>query len=355
MRLPSLHALSLNPQVLSTDALLDGILEQREKLVAALNEHRQKRTEPSDSNAQQSRKRSALADQARHVKGEAQRNRRLCPNPDCDKGVDEVKMDTEDQAVCDACGTELQPFASQDSSIRNLPDEDQAARMERLHAETYDAEEVHRLYTIELSEISPVETPEILNAANARLRQSSFLLQRLGDNAYTHDGGFWLTDAEIRTATTWLRAACTQWAKAGGNARFKGSPSFWTIVLALQSVARRENGSAVKKEQLQAVVTMDGLHDLLGKFVGNREKAAESENASTLAGSSHGWARKAQQITEKNVFRLPRLDSLGDPTERAGKMNVLNKLLIDSGSVRLTTQVRTFQAPGLIKQYEGEF
>lgn len=363
--LPSLQALSLHPRVLSTDALLDEILENRKRLVAYVNDYAQKRPvqgEPQqpgeDGEYSKAQKQRQLSDviEAERNQGEPQRNRMVCPNPECDNNPEHggVEMETEDRAVCNACGTELHPFASQDSSARNLKDEDPEARVGRLHAERYDADEVRQLYTIALSEIKPVNDPDVLKEANLRLRQGSFLLQKLDDNAHTHGVGFWLADAEIRTATIWLRAACVQWAREGGSDVYKGSPVFWTIVLALESVARRENGFAVKNEALRKVVTMDGLHRLLGKFVGNRERTAESENASTLAGPSHGWARLAQQIVDKSVYRLPRLDSLGDPSERAAKMHALNQLLIRSEAVKeggLAAPVRNFNAPGLIKQY----
>ena len=363
--LPSLQALSLKPDVLSTDVfLLDEIIKNRQGLVESVNKEmrpvqgaRQRAgKERGDPKAPKQRHISDVLEEAGRETDEPQRNLLVCPNPGCDQyaKTGEVEMETEDRAVCQACGTELQQFASEDSSARKLMDEEPEARVQRLHAERYDADEVRQFYTIALFEINPVNDPEVLIEANLRLRQSSFLLQKLDHNSHTHDIGFWLTDAEIQTATIWLRAACVQWARDGGSDVYKGSPVFWTIVLALESVAQREGGFAVKNEELREVVTMDGLHRLLGKFVGNKEKVAESENAATLAGSASGWVRRAQQIVEKNVYRLPRLDNLGDESEREGKMNVLNNLLIRSRAVEqggLDAPVRNFDAPGLIKQY----
>ena len=88
-----------------------------------------------------------------------------------------------------------------------------------------------------------------------------------------------------------LKAACTQWAKEGGDDAAFGSPVFWAIGLVMEMVAQRSAGYTMPTKELCDLVSLEGLHAYFKAHKGQATVTEESEFSATKArgkGTMHG-------------------------------------------------------------------
>jgi len=195
------------------------------------------------------------------------------------------------------------------------------------HSEVQRDEQVHlnQLSKEEL-ELTPDDPPRALWTTNNRLQQSFVWLEKMGNNEYTYHADWWLTQAEVVRAKRLLRGVCKRWAinKDWGNARLSGSPILWSILAALQMAAERENGYAVRTKRLQQLLTIMGLHDFLGNFVGESQRTEEQLGSATIA---RGKYAQGAQYLDQHKYRMPDYDAIPQNTliERIAYFNLLAK------------------------------
>jgi len=235
---------------------------------------------------------------------------------------------------------------------------------ERKHFTEIPAEEVNQLLRVRHAEqvarakerqlAPPPGPPKItefaLNKINQRLNQSGGWFKQMRDDKPDH---FFLTVPEVRSCLIVLRAACVQWGVDFETTEHTGSPILWSITLAREMYARRENGFSVASEKLQQQLTLDGLHELLSQFKGDSFKSDESEVlATSIRGRKNKEAREAARETVKTKYRKARSDELGATTAlRVAKVATLSQLIgrsnVWDGEV-LSKPVRALHAPALV-------
>ena len=277
------------------------------------------------------RPQSAINKASRYAEDEPPR-REVNPDPNrCDLcGHDDLYVDDFDHVQkCDRCGAEKRKFVTADEEDkRNFEGEPNRSQ----------ASFVNQGLLAELNHITPAELglrpdpPEVPGVfrpvwhTNNRLQQCYVWLEKMGHNGVTHSYKWWLTSSEIDRAKRLIRGVCVVWGqeKQWRNIKLSASSIHWSILAALQMVAERENGFAVRTVQLQQLLTVDGLHALLGHFVGEIAMTQEKLGAATVTRGANSQA--ARQVDEMK-YRMPNYDPLMEGKGRKGREMYFNHLV----------------------------
>ena len=254
-------------------------------------------------------------------------------NPDpnlCDLcGRDELYVDDFDHVQrCQRCGADKRKFTIADEEDkRNFEGEPNRSQ----------ASFVDRDLLAELNYIAPAELnlgpdpPEMAGVfrpvwhTNNRLQQCYVWLEKMGHNGVTHANKWWLTASEIDRAKRLIRGVCVVWGQEQQWRNTKSASSIhWSILAALQMVAERENGFAVRTVQLQELLTVEGLHVLLGSFEGEMQATGENLGSATVA---RGQGREGSRQVEQMKYRMPSYDPIMDSRGRKGREMYFNHLI----------------------------
>ena len=230
---------------------------------------------------------------------------------------------------CDHCGAEKRKYVTQDEEDkRNF--EGEANRSQASFVNRDMKAQLNYITPEELKlPLDPPEVPGVFRPVwhtNNRLQQCYVWLEKMAHNGVTHAYKWWLTDSEIERAKRLIRGVCVQWGleKMWGNIKLSASPIHWSILAALQMVAERENGFAVHTIALQQLLTVDGLHTLLGHFEGDIQATQERlGHATTARGADGSGARHVEQVK----YRMPNYDPLMEGKGRVGREMYFNHLV----------------------------
>ena len=246
----------------------------------------------------------------------------------CDRRT--LEVDPYDHVLkCEVCGAEKRKYTVADEEDkRNFEGE----------ANRSQASFVNRDVALQLNYITgkelnlapdPPEAPGVFRPiwhTNNRLQQCYVWLEKMGHNGITHSYKWWLTNSEIERAKRLIRGVCVRWGleRMWHNDKQSGSPIHWSILAALQMVAERENGFAVQTPYLQKLLTVDGLHTLLGDFVGDIQATGERLGHATVARGAN--AAGAQHV-EQAKYRMPSYDPIREGPGRHGREMYFNHLV----------------------------
>ena len=262
--------------------------------------------------------------------------REVNPDPDsCDLcGQKSLYIDDYDHVQkCERCGAEKRKFVTADEedkrNFEGEPNRSQASFVNRdLQAE------LNYITPAELNlSPDPPEVPGVFRPVwhtNNRLQQCYVWLEKMGHNGVTHSYKWWLTDSEIERAKRLIRGVCVVWGleRTWNNLKLSGNPIHWSILAALQMVAERENGFAVRTIALQRLLTVDGLHTLLGHFEGEIQATGERLGAATVA---RGQGREGARHVEQIKYRMPSYDPLLEVGKgRQGREMYFNHLVVNT-------------------------
>jgi hypothetical protein len=269
----------------------------------------------------------------------------------------------EDGKWVSRCGIEHSSFASEDVSARNFAGDDQATRDKRAQSSVMYDEQRRELVHINTNQVGVDVEKEVLWKAGNRLNQTAIWLKFVRDE---RPGSFFLTSAEVTNAQLAMKAACTRWAKDGGNETAFGSPVFWAIVIILEMVAKRPGGFNMPSPALRDLCTMDGLHEFFRARKGQAMVTDESEFSATRA---RGQSADAQRQVNHVKRRQARFDELGHA--RQGKIAILSQLIArariwpnpeataetpdQARYLGLSSAVRSMQTPGLLESRDPNF
>jgi len=251
--------------------------------------------------------------QGPHVAGKV-RFCKYCPARDmC------LLTEDEDGVWVSRCGIIHTSFASEDVSARNFADDDQQTRDRRVQSTVMYDEQRRELVHISRDAVGEAARNDVLWKAGNRLNQTTIWLKFVRDEL---PGAFYLTESEVTNARLAMKAACTRWAKEGGDEARFGSPVFWAIAIVLEMVAQRPGGFKMPTPELCELCTLEGLHDFFRSKKGQAMVTDESEFAATKA---KGQGRDAQREMNDVKRRHARFDELGD--HRQAKLAVLSQLI----------------------------
>ena len=219
------------------------------------------------------------------------------------------------------CGIVHTHFASEDMSARTFAGDTTVDKDKRTHTSVITDDERRQLVHIVAEQI-PGANAHVLWLANTRLNQCTVWLEFVRDE---RPGSFWLTPSEVKKARLALKAACTQWAKEGGDDAAFGSPVFWAIGLVMEMVAQRVAGYTMPTQEQCDLVSLEGLHAYFRAHKGQAMVTEESEFGATKA---RGKGTVGQAAVNEVKRRKARFDELGQG--RQSKMATLSNLLIRS-------------------------
>ena len=258
------------------------------------------------------------------------------------------------------CGIVHTHFASEDMSARTFAGDTTVDKDKKTHTSVVTDDERRQLVHILPAQVPKDVTKHVLWKANNRLNQCTVWLKFIRSEEV---GKFWLTESEVNNARRALHAACTQWAKEGGNEAGFGSPIFWTIGMIMEMVAQRVRGYTMPTQELCDIVSLDGLFAHFTPYQSQTSVTEESEFGATNA---KGKGTVGQAAVNKVVRRNARLDPLGGG--RQGKMATLSQLLMRSHVwlnpdpeapeeerwLGLSAPVRALQQPVLMERAPNE-
>lgn len=239
---------------------------------------------------------------------------------------EQVSVDPDDQVKrCRRCGIEVAKFTQDaEPEKRNFADEEGVDRSQ--HSAVTEAAQVHLNY-IPPEELGMSRDDPAVWTVNNRLQQCFVWLEKMRENPVTHVYKWWLTPPEVLRAKRLLRAVCVQWGRDGmartPQKRQNGNPILWSIYAALQMTAERENGFAVRTVALQQLLTLDGLHTLLGHFEADIQRTDERAYNATIArgqGAAGAW------LLQRQKYRKPDYDAIPVDSRRA-RMIYFNHLV----------------------------
>ena len=191
--------------------------------------------------------------------------------------------------------------------------------------------------------------------------------------------GFAMPPDEVKEIKNILRKVCVTAAKrapddelaeedpdegAGdaGPALKLGSPVLWTILLALEMIARRPEGFKVRRQEFQATATLEGMHKYLSRFQSRATKRhVEKLNFYTRAKGVE--ARLAQSNLDRAKTRNAAYAALGANPLRQAKIATLDNLLKKSGvfgvdargqPIGLSLPVLNNETPGVMDALPNE-
>ena len=246
----------------------------------------------------------------------------------CDRRT--LAVDPYDHVLkCEHCGAEKRKYTVADEEDkRNF--EGEANRSQASFVNRDVAMQLNYITPEEMNlTFDPPEAPGVFRPiwhTNNRLQQCYVWLEKMAHNGVTHSYKWWLTSSEIERAKRLIRGVCVQWAleRQWKNLKLAGSPIHWSILAALQMVAERENGFAVQTPYLQKLLTVDGLHTLLGHFEGDIQATGERLGHATVA---RGQGREGAQHVERVKYRMPSYDPLLEGKGRIGREMYFNHLV----------------------------
>jgi hypothetical protein len=241
----------------------------------------------------------------------------------------QVEVDPDTQVKhCARCGTELAKY-TQDAQPekRNFADEEGVDRSQ--HSAVTAAEQMHLNY-ISPEEMGMAPDNQAVWTVNNRLQQCFVWLEKMQQNPVTYVYRWWLSASEVLRAKRLLRAVCVLWGRGGMASTPEkpqnGNPIQWSIYAALQMTAERENGFAVRTAALQQLLTIDGLHGLLGHFEAEMQRTDENLYNATIArgpGAAGAW------LIQKQKYRKPDYDAI-PVASRPARMMYFNGLVKNS-------------------------
>ena len=238
----------------------------------------------------------------------------------------QVEVDPDTQVKkCARCGLELAKYTQDaEPEKRNFADEEGVDRSQ--HSIVTGDEQLHLNY-IPPEELRMGRENPAVWTVNNRLQQCFVWLEKMRQNPVTYVHKWWLNPPEVLRAKRLLRAVCVLWGQEGmastPKKRQNGNPILWSICAALQMTAERENGFAVRTAALQQLLTIDGLHNLLGHFEDDIQSTDEKLYNATIArgqGTAGAW------LIQKQTYRKPDYDAIPEDS-RPARMIYFNHLV----------------------------
>ena len=237
----------------------------------------------------------------------------------------QVEVDPDTQVKkCARCGLEVAKY-TQDAEPEKRSFAEEGIDNSQ-HSTVTEAEQLHLNY-IPPEELGMGRENPAVWTVNNRLQQSFVWLEKMRQNPVTYVYKWWLNPPEVLRAKRLLRAVCVVWGREGmastPQKRQNGNPILWSIYAALQMTAERENGFAVRTEALQQLLTIDGLHKLLGHFEDEIQRTDERLYNATIA---HGQGAAGAWLMQRQKYRTPDYDAIPEDS-RPARMIYFNHLV----------------------------
>ena len=317
--------------------------------------------------------------------------KRQCSNPECEDPTARPEVDADGNLLCPACGhvdagaaPELAgPEGSNLSDReggegRTFKDDLDNGGADKRRGQEYQDEQNIAYYVIDPREV-PGATERQRWWANNRMNQAMIWADLLRED-HEDPNGFAMPPDEVKEIKNLLRRVCVTVAKRApddeltkedadegtdadaGSALKLGSPVLWTILLALEMIARRPEGFKVRRPEFQAIATLEGMHAYLGRFQSRATRRyVEKLNFYTRAKGAE--ARMAQSSLDRVKTRSAAYAGLGANPLRQAKIATLDHLLKKSGvfgvdargqPIGLSLPVLNNETPGVMDALPNE-
>ena len=312
---------------------------------------------------------------------------RRCSNPECEDPTARPEVDADGNVMCPACGqvdeSAAPELAGPDGSNlsdreggegRTFKDDLDNGGSDKRRGQEYRDEANVAYYVIDPREV-PGATEKQRWWANNRMNQAMIWADLLRED-HEDPNGFAMPPDEVKEIKDILRKVCVTVAQRapddelgkedpdeGTNTNTDtglvlklGSPVLWTILLALEMIARRPEGFKVRRPEFQATATLEGMHEYLGRFQSRATRRyVEKLNFYTVAKGVE--ARLAQSSLDRAKTRNAAYVALGASPMRQAKIATLDHLLKKSGvfgvdargqRIGLSSPVLNNETPGVM-------
>tara|TARA_B100001057_G_scaffold56862_2_gene50389 strand:+ start:28114 stop:31038 length:2925 start_codon:yes stop_codon:yes gene_type:complete len=317
--------------------------------------------------------------------------KRQCSNPECEDPTARPEVDADGNMLCPACGHvdagAVPELAGPDSSNlsdleggegRTFKDDLDNGGSDKRRGQEYQDEANVAYYVIDPREVRGA-TERQRWWANNRMNQAMIWADLLRED-HEDPNGFAMPPDEVKEIKNILRRVCVTVAQrapedeltkedvdqvTGADAsaiQNLGSPVLWTILLALEMIARRPEGFKVRRPEFQAIATLEGMHAYLGRFQSRATRRyVEKLNFYTRAKGAE--ARMAQSSLDRVKTRSAAYVGLGSYYMRQAKIATLDNLLKKSGvfgvdvrgqPVGLSLPVLNNETPGVMDALPNE-
>ena len=317
--------------------------------------------------------------------------KRQCSNPECEDPTARPEVDADGNMLCPACGHvdagAAPELAGPDGSNlsdreggegRTFKDDLDNGGADKRRGQEYQDEANVAYYVIDAREV-PGATEKQRWWSNNRMNQAMIWADLLRED-HEDPNGFAMPPDEVKEIKNILRRVCVTVAQRApddeltkedpdegadadaGSALKLGSPVLWTILLALEMIARRPEGFKVRRPEFQAIATLEGMHAYLGRFQSRATRRyVEKLNFYTRAKGVE--ARMAQSSLDRVKTRSAAYVGLGAHPLRQAKIATLDHLLKKSGAfgvdargqpIGLALAVLNNETPGVMDALPNE-